>query len=369
MLIHKYDIIGSMRSEFWQNILERAGKDESEQQLPFFSLAPMEAVTDVVFRHVVSNAAEPEVFYTEFTNASSFASLKGIHSTRGRLTFTSDESDKLVAQIWGSRPADIEFMSRELPKLGFKAIDLNFGCPDKAVVKSGGGSGIIRTPALAEEIITAAKTSGLPVSVKTRLGYSQVSEFRDWLKFILEQKVEVLTVHLRTKKEMSKVPAHFELIDEIVEMRDSIAPDTLLQINGDIKNRKQGMELWRAHPGVDGIMIGRGVFEDPFCFEKSESEHQRQDYMDLLNQHLDLFDQHDTEVSPRKFEPLKRFFKIYVRNFKGASDLRAQLMLTKNTSEVREILTEFGENYEDMMENYARISEEYHKNKKLEDEN
>ncbi len=355
-----------MRSEFWQNIVARAGRDESGKQLPFFSLAPMEAVTDVVFRHVVSSAAEPEVFYTEFTNASSFASPKGIHSTRGRLTFTPEEGDKLVAQIWGSRPADIEFMSRELPGLGFKAIDLNFGCPDKAVVKSGGGSGIIRTPSLAGEIIAAAKTSGLPISVKTRLGYSQVDEFREWLKFLLEHKIEVLTVHLRTKKEMSKVPAHFELIDEIVALRDEIAPETLLQINGDIKNHQQGIELWRAHPGIDGIMIGRGIFEDPFCFEKSKNERPRQDYMSLLNQHLGLFDQHNTDVSPRKFEPLKRFFKIYVRNFEGASDLRAQLMLTKNTSEVRQVLAKFGENYEEMMENYARISEEYHKSKILE---
>ena len=355
-----------MRSEFWQNVVAQAGQNGAGEQLPFFSLAPMEAVTDVAFRHVVSIAAEPEVFYTEFTNASSFASPKGIHSTRGRLTFTPDEKNKLVAQIWGSRPADIKFMAHKLPELGFKAIDLNFGCPDKAVVKSGGGSGIIQTPDLAREIIAAAKESGLPISVKTRLGYLRVEEFRDWLKLLLEQKSEVLTVHLRTKKEMSKVPAHFELIDEILALRDEIAPKTLLQINGDVKNCQQGMELWRAHPGIDGIMIGRGIFEDPFCFEKSEGGHSRQDYMNLLNQHLDLFDKHNTESNPRKFEPLKRFFKIYVRNFKGASDLRAQLMLTKNTDEVRQVLAEFGENYEDMIENYARVSEEYHKNKALE---
>lgn len=349
-----------MRSNFWQNILDQAGKDESGQQLPFFSLAPMEAVTDVVFRHVVANAAAPEVFYTEFTNASSFASPKGIHSTRGRLAFTPDESQNLVAQIWGSRPDDIEYMSRGLPKLGFQAIDLNFGCPDKSVVKSGGGSGVIRTPELAKEVIAAAKKSDLPVSVKTRLGYSQVDEFHNWLKLILEEDIEVLTIHLRTKKEMSKVPAHFELIDDIVGLRDQVAPQTLLQINGDIKDRQQGIELWRKHPGIDGIMIGRGIFNDPFCFEKTAAQRSRQDYMDLLNLHLDLFDQYNTEASPRKFDPLKRFFKIYVRNFKGASDLRAQLMLTKNTTEVRQVLQDFGNNYEEMLENYARISEQYH---------
>ena len=232
-----------MKSEFWKKIIESTG-EENGQKLPFFSLAPMEAVTDVVFRHVVSKAARPDVYYTEFTNSSSFASPKGIHSTRGRLTFTPDEQP-IIAQIWGSRPADIKFMCEKLPELGYRAIDINMGCPDKAVIKSGGGSDLIRNPDLAKEIIESAKAGGLPVSVKTRLGFSRVEEWHDWLKFLLEQKIEVLTIHLRTKKEMSKVPAHFELIPEILKLRDEIAPDTLIQINGDIKSRAQGLELWQ----------------------------------------------------------------------------------------------------------------------------
>lgn len=352
-----------MRSEFWQNIIEQTDSDESGNKLPFLSLAPMEAVTDVVFRHVVASAARPDVFYTEFTNASSFASPKGVHSTRGRLAFTTDEQP-IIAQIWGSKPEAIEFMSKGLVDLGYKAIDINMGCPDKSVVKSGGGSNLIRTPELASEIIAAAKKSGLPISVKTRLGYSKIEEYKEWLGFILSQNVEVLTVHLRTKKEMSKVPAHFEMIDDILALRDEIAPNTLIQVNGDIKNRKQALEIWRKHPKLDGIMIGRGIFEDPFCFSNnSETDHTRPDYMNLLNLHLDEFDKFSTEETPRKFDPLKRFFKIYVRNFKGASDLRARLMLTKNTFEAREVLNDFGNNYEELLENYARISEEYHKSK------
>lgn len=330
-----------MKSEFWKKIIESTG-EENGQKLPFFSLAPMEAVTDVVFRHVVSKAARPDVYYTEFTNSSSFASPKGIHSTRGRLTFTPDEQP-IIAQIWGSRPADIKFMCEKLPELGYRAIDINMGCPDKAVIKSGGGSDLIRNPDLAKEIIESAKAGGLPVSVKTRLGFSRAEEWHDWLKLLLEQKIEVLTIHLRTKKEMSKVPAHFELIPEILKLRDEIAPNTLIQINGDIKSRAQGLELWRKYPKIDGIMIGRGVFENPFCFEKNLPETARtsSDYLDLLELQLDLFEKYSRELEKRRFEPLKRFFKIYVREFAGASDLRAKLMETKTVDEVREILKDF----------------------------
>jgi dihydrouridine synthase (dus) len=330
-----------MRSEFWDKILESTGK-KNGKKLPFFSLAPMEAVTDVVFRHVVAKAARPDVYYTEFTNSSSFASTKGIHSTRGRLTFTPDEQP-IIAQIWGSRPADIKFMSEKLPELGYQAIDINMGCPDKAVIKSGGGSDLIRNPDLAKEIIESAKAGGLPVSVKTRLGFSKVEEWHDWLKFLLEQDIAVLTIHLRTKKEMSKVPAHFELIPEILKLRDEIAPNTLIQINGDIKTREQGLELWRKFPEIDGIMIGRGVFENPFCFEKNPPENARTSsgYLDLLEFQLDLFEKYSQELEKRRFEPLKRFFKIYVREFSGASELRAKLMETKNVNEVREILKDF----------------------------
>ena len=202
---------------------------------------------------------------------------------------------------------------------------------------------MIRNPDLAKEIIESAKAGGLPVSVKTRLGFSRVEEWHDWLKFLLEQKIEVLTIHLRTKKEMSKVPAHFELIPEILKLRDEIAPNTLIQINGDIKSRTQGLELWRKYPKIDGIMIGRGVFENPFCFEKNlpETDRTSRDYLDLLEIQLDLFEKYSRELEKRRFEPLKRFFKIYVREFAGASDLRAKLMETKTVDEVREILKDF----------------------------
>lgn len=304
---------------------------------PFFILAPMEAVTDVVFRHVVAAAARPDVFFTEFVNASSYCSPKGTASTRGRLEFTDDEQP-MVAQIWSNKPDQFAQMSIGIAKLGYKGIDINMGCPDKSVVHGGSGSGLIRTPELAGQLIAATKTGGLPVSVKTRIGDRKVEEWRDWLTYLLQQDIANLTVHLRTRKEMTKVPAHFELIPEIMKLRDEIAPNTLITINGDINDRQHGEEIAKQY-SVDGIMIGRGVFQNPFCFEKEKREHSIEELSALMNLHLDLHDKYAAELEPRKYDPLKRYFKIYIRNFPGASELRDKLMHSKSTDEAREILS------------------------------
>lgn len=313
-------------TNFWQ-----------ELKKPFFVLAPMEAVTDIVFRHVISKASRPDVFFTEFVNASSFCSPKGVANTSRRLTFTDDEKP-IVAQIWGNKPDEFAKMSIELQKIGFSGIDINMGCPDKVVVKGGSGSGLIRTPELASELISATKTSCLPISVKTRLNDTTIQGWQSWISFLLQQDLANLTVHLRTRKEMSKVQAHHELIPDILKLRDEISPKTLITINGDVRDRWHGEEIAKEY-NIDGIMIGRGVFTNPFAFEKCKNTHTHNELIQLLHYHLDLHDKYSTEIEPRKFDPLKAFFKIYIRNFPGASELRAQLMLTKNTTEVRNILS------------------------------
>lgn len=301
---------------------------------PFFVLAPMEAVTDVVFRHVVKHAAAPDLFFTEFTNATGWAAA-GDKAIGTRLVKTSDENP-IVAQLWGSDPEAMTKLSVHCRELGYDGIDINMGCPDSSAVKSGGGAGMIRTPELAAEMITAAKKSGLPVSVKTRLGYSSVDEWHEWLTFLLKQDIENLTIHLRTKKEMSKVAAHFELITDIKVLRDEIAPQTLLTINGDVRDRAHGLEIVEQ-TGVDGVMIGRGIFHNPFAFEHRPTTHAKDELLSLLQLQLNLHDEYEALV-PRKFDPLKRFFKIYVREFDGASELRDKLMHARSTDEVRQHL-------------------------------
>ncbi|HIH0523867.1 TPA: tRNA dihydrouridine synthase [Staphylococcus aureus] len=316
-----------MKENFW-----------SELPRPFFILAPMEDVTDIVFRHVVSEAARPDVFFTEFTNTESFCHPEGIHSVRGRLTFSEDEQP-MVAHIWGDKPEQFRETSIQLAKMGFKGIDLNMGCPVANVAKKGKGSGLILRPDVAAEIIQATKAGGLPVSVKTRLGYYEIDEWKDWLKHVFEQDIANLSIHLRTRKEMSKVDAHWELIEAIKNLRDEIAPNTLLTINGDIPDRKAGLELAEKY-GIDGVMIGRGIFHNPFAFEKEPREHTSKELLDLLRLHLSLFNKYEKDEI-RQFKSLRRFFKIYVRGIRGASELRHQLMNTQSIAEARALLDEF----------------------------
>src|SRR5699024_10292091 len=315
-----------MTNNFWNNLPR-----------PFFVLAPMEDVTDVVFRHVISQAGRPDVFFTEFTNTESFCHPEGIFSVQRCLTFTEDEQ-RIVDHIWGDKPRHFREMIKGMKELGFKGVDINMGCPVHNVATQGKGSGLINHPDTAAEIIQASKAGGLPVSVKTRLGYLKVNEWREWLSHILKQDIANLSIRLRTKKEMSDVDAHWELIPEIKQLRDEIAPQTLLTINGDIPEYKTGMELVEKY-GVDGVMIRRGVFKNPYAFEKEPKEHTSEELLDIFKLHLDLYDEYSEKLELRPFIALRRFFKIYVRGFPGASELRNELMTTNSTDEVRELLS------------------------------
>lgn len=322
----------------------------------FTTLAPMEGVTDIVFRQVIAKAGRPDLFFTEFTNVSSYASEKGRENALDRLKIAKTDPP-IIAQIWGKNPDHFAETAHALAALGFSGLDINMGCPDRHVNKAGGGAAMIKTPDLAVECINRAKdNTNLPVSVKTRLGFTYLDEYKTWLPLLFEQDLAALTVHLRTRKEMSKVPAHYELIPSILKLRDEISPDTKLVINGDIRDLPHANELWAKYPEVNGMMIGRGVFNNPFCFvagdsrggapsrvePKASEDGEDNGWQDpqlsklkLLNYHLNLFDKY----SPRPFDTLKHFFKVYINNFPGASDLRAELMACTSTTEVRSLLS------------------------------
>lgn len=304
---------------------------------PFLALAPMEGVTDLVFRKVIAKAGAPDLFFTEFTNVSSFASEKGRANALERLELTPTDHP-IIAQIWGKNPQHFATLASHLQNLGFSGLDINMGCPDKHVNKAGGGAAMINTPDLAVACIREAKAStNLPISVKTRLGYTKLEEFQTWLPLLLEQKLANLTVHLRTRKEMSKVPAHFELVQDIINLRDQIAPQTKLTINGDIPNKQAALDLAQTYPTIDGYMLGRAVFQNPFCFTTTTPTpaalHQ------LFLYHLDLFEARQKELIGRgshyPFPPIKHFIKIYVNHYPGASAIRAELMSTTSIPELR----------------------------------
>ena len=315
---------------------------------PFLILAPMEGVTDIIFRQVIANAGRPDLFFTEFTNVSSYASEKGRANALERLKIAPTDSP-IIAQIWGKNPDHFSECAEALESLGFSGVDLNFGCPDKHVNKTGGGAAMIKTPELAVECLkNAKKSTNLPVSVKTRLGWAGVDEFKTWLPTLLREHPTALPVHFRTKKEMSKVPAHYELIPEIIQLRNEISPKTKLVINGDVKNRKHALKLHKEYPEIDGFMIGRGVFENPYCFTNHTPT--REELMKLLNLHLRLYEEYENSVSMGvsehsekhyshiPYENLKHYFKIYINNFPGAKDLRTRLMETHSIPEARAII-------------------------------
>jgi tRNA-dihydrouridine synthase len=317
---------------FWDNLAQ-----------PFLALAPMEDVTNWAFRQVVARAARPDVFFTEFVNVSGLVHPTGRDNVSQRLKI-SPTDQPIVAQIWGNRVGDFSLAASEIAQSdNFCGIDINMGCPDKAVVKSGAGAGLIQNPDLAVEIIQVVKTatqqsSSRPaVSVKTRLGYNSLDQWHDWLKILLAQELDCLTVHLRTKREMSKVPAHHELIPGIIKLRDALSPPTKIIINGDIADRHQALDVYRRHLSdgvkIDGFMIGRGVFANPFCFEHTPTQHSRAELLELMKYHLSLIGK------DQDFEPVKKFLKIYLNQFPGAKELRIRLMAAASPAEANELIS------------------------------
>ncbi len=317
-----------MKKNFWQKLKK-----------PFFVLAPMDDVTDLVFREVVCKTYKPDVFFTEFTNVDGLNS-KGRAVLIDRFKFT-EQQRPIVAQIWGIKPENFYHAAKLCKSLKFDGIDLNFGCPDRNVTKNGACSAMINNPSLAKEIIEATKkgSGGLPVSVKTRIGFAKV-QTEEWLGFLLEQNLSALTIHGRTAKQLSLVEADWDEIKKGKNLRDKIAPQTLIIGNGDVRDFEHGLERVKE-TGVDGIMIGRGIFNDLYCFAPKDQKFvlDIKDMLDLLLFHARLFV--NTWGNKKNFLILRRFFKIYVSNFPGASDLRIKLMSTNNLEEVENIVKNY----------------------------
>jgi tRNA-dihydrouridine synthase len=312
---------------------------------PFFALAPLDDVTDTVFRQVIAGCASPELFFTEFVNADGLQS-PGRPKLLKRLRFTAAEQP-LVAQIWGKEPDNFYKTARELADgtfarelgltggINFAGVDLNMGCPDKTIVRNGACSALINDRELAGRIIKATReglAGRLPLSVKTRTGFNDVD--MTWLEFLLKQKLDMLSVHGRTRKQMSKVPADWAIIGEVRKLRDKLAPDTLIVGNGDVRDRRHGLEL-AAKYGLDGIMIGRGVFDDPFTFAADSPWPQMtaEDRIELYQKHVELFAE-TWQNRERPVATLNKFCKIYVNGFPHAKEFREELMRSSDTDDL-----------------------------------
>lgn len=313
---------------------------------PIFALAPMEDVTDTVFRELVATIADPRylhVLFAEFTSTDGLCHEIGRERVGLRLVVNDSERKvlkekgiKLIAQIWGSNPEKYYQATKMIcDEMDFDGIDVNMGCPVKKIVKNGACSDLIKTPGLAKEIMFATKeASNLPVSVKTRTGINaHITE--SWMQHLIETKPAAITLHGRTQKQMSKVPANWDEIAKAVKYVKNANPDIVFLGNGDVESVRDGLNKIE-YSGADGVMIGRGIFANPWFFNPARVILTPEEKLRMLWKHSELFEK--TWKGVRNFSIIRRFFKIYTNDFYQAADIRAKLMETDNAEDVRQVL-------------------------------
>lgn len=308
---------------------------------PFFVLAPMADVTDPAFRALIAKHGRPDVTWTEFVSADGLYHLREIQKIPDKenplmrdLQFTEAERP-IVAQFFSSKPAMIAYAAKLAEELGFDGVDINMGCPDRSIEKQGAGACLIKTPELAVEIIKAAKAATtLPVSVKTRVGYN-TEALDEWLPKLLAAEPAAITLHLRTRKEMSAVPAHWELMKRAVEIRNRAGSKVLLIGNGDVKDIDDAKQK-AEESGADGVMLGRAIFGNPWLFAGRKSEDTP--LTEKLAALVELSHAFEKLSPPKSFAILKKHIKAFVTGFDGAAELRARLMEAENAATLQQLV-------------------------------
>lgn len=316
---------------FWNNLPK-----------PFSAMAPMADVTDAAFRALVAKCGSPDIFWTEFVSADGLYHTREIQKLPDaknplmrELAFEENQRP-IVAQIFSSKPKMITYATKLVAELGFDGVDINMGCPDRAIERQGCGAAMIKNPKLAQEIIRAAQgASSLPVSVKTRVGYTKET-LEEWLTALLVVEPAAITLHLRTRKELSLVSADWELMKKAVEIRNKMNPRVLLIGNGDVQNLEDA-RIKAAQSGCDGVMLGRAMFGNPWVFAGRKSE--ETPLAEKLVALLDLGRGFEGLSPPKNFAILKKHIKAFVTGFSGAAEFRARLMLAESATELENLIT------------------------------
>lgn len=341
---------------------------------PFMAMAPMADVTDFAYRSIIAKRAKPDVFYTEFVSADGLMHPVGRERLLVDLKYSEIERP-IVAQIWSGRPANIEGAARLVRELGFDGVDINMGCPDKGVEKQGGGAGLIRDLDLARQIIDSALEGAggeIPVSVKTRIGYNSIDH--EWLGMLACSGISSFTLHLRTRKEMSKVPAHWELMQDLRETirfstaspflrglpdrpnpaggrhsknSDSFSPPLLIG-NGDVRDLEDARQKVKSS-GADGAMLGRAIFGNPWLFANLDVKRPSwPEVFETIIEHTELFQETYIDEPTREgkkpyksFAIMRKFFGAYLSSHPQASQIRAELNLCESADAVKKVLTSY----------------------------
>ncbi len=334
-----------MSKGFWKNLKK-----------PIMVLAPMADVTDPAFRRIIAKYSRhgnppagegggPDVFWTEFVSADGLF-LGGKEALLRDLEF-SEEERPIVAQFFTAKPEMMRKASELAVELGFDGIDINMGCPDRSIEKQGAGASLIKNPKLAREIIREAKAGAgdLPVSVKTRTGYNRDEidpPAGGWISELLKEEPAVLTLHARTRKEMSKVPARWETVKRAVEIRDEMGSETLIFGNGDVLDIFDAKQKAKE-TGADGVMLGRAIFGNPWLFDENKREVSIEEKLRVMVEHTKLFEEllMDPSAGGKNFAIMKKHYKAYVNGWDGAKELRMKLMETENAEQVEKIVKQY----------------------------
>ncbi len=310
--------IKKKKDSFWDNLNK-----------PFFVLAPMADVTDIAFRNIIAKYGKPDVFWTEFVSCDGLLSVGKEHLLHD-LKYE-DVERPIIAQVFGGKPEHFYECAKLIASLGFDGIDINMGCPDRTIEKQGAGAALMKDPKRAREIIRECKRGAgdVPVSVKTRIGYNK-NELDTWLPEILAEEPVAVTVHVRTRKEMSKVSAHWEEVMHAVKIRNEMGSKTLIIGNGDVKDLDDARQRARES-GADGVMLGRAVFGNPWLFADPLHTPTVEEKLRVMVEHTKLFEKLCTH---KNFAVMKKHYKAYAEGFNGAKELRIKLMEAKNADEV-----------------------------------
>lgn len=327
-------------ANFWQNLPK-----------PLLVAAPLANVTDAPFRKHLLQYSRPSVLWTEFVSADGLCHPKGREALLADLSFENMEHP-IVAQLFTSNPEKMQSAAKLVAELGFDGVDINMGCPDKNIMKQGAGASCMKDPANARALIRAAKAGvdeagkNIPVSVKTRLGFNEDS-LETWLSELLAEEPAVITIHARTKKELSQVPARWERIKRAVEIRNALQSQTLIIGNGDVKDMEDAHHKI-TETGADGVMFGRALLGNPWLFDQTKGAVTVEEKLDASLRHTKMFLEFWQER--KSFELMKKFYRAYINNFPLAKELRAEMMSKKNFVEIQETVEQFKEEHPEILD-------------------
>lgn len=319
---------------------------------PAVVLSPMSGYTDSPFKRIIRSVSPKTVVMTEFLSVDAiFYESKKTH----RMMRFHEEESPVILQVFGKEPERFVHAAKLAEKMGYDGIDINMGCPAKKVIRSDHGSALvkIKNRCVAMDIVAAMASSvKIPVSVKTRIGWDNFEDLIDFSKALERHGCASLAIHGRTTKQAYTGKANW---DPIYEVKKHLSIPVLG--NGDVTS----VATFREKLGpLDGVLIGRGCFGDPWIFRDTH------EYIDNPDKYAHMTDEELDEAFPRAGKidwelkksiihrhaelqvesqgeelgmlEIRKHLAAYIKGIEGASKVRAKLMQVKKLEEVKSLV-------------------------------